>query len=97
VNLGNPEEYTIRQFAELVRELTASAAPIEYRPLPVDDPRQRRPDISKARELLGWTPRVSVRVGLQRTIEHFRSVIDASTAAVMSPRGDPAGYSGSLV
>jgi nucleoside-diphosphate-sugar epimerase len=79
VNLGNPEEYTMRQFAELVRELTGSQASIVYRPLPVDDPRKRRPDISKAHELFGWKPTISVRDGLSRTIDHFKSVVEAPT------------------
>jgi dTDP-glucose 4,6-dehydratase len=76
VNLGNPEEFTITQFAELVRELCGASVPIEYRPPLVDDPRQRQPDISKAKALLGWTPRVSVRDGLRRTIEHVRTVVE---------------------
>lgn len=72
VNLGNPEEYTMLQLAELVQELTGSSAGIELRPLPQDDPRQRRPDNSLAKRLLDWQPRVPVREGLQRTIDYFR-------------------------
>ena len=72
VNLGNPEEFTMLELACLVKELTGSDAPIIYRPLPQDDPKQRRPDISKAQNVLGWNPTVSVRDGLMRTIEHFR-------------------------
>ena len=72
VNLGNPEEFTMLELASLVKELTGTDAPIVYKPLPTDDPRQRCPDISKAQSLLGWTPAVSVRDGLRRTIEHFR-------------------------
>jgi nucleoside-diphosphate-sugar epimerase len=68
LNLGNPEEYTMLELATLVRELTGAEVPIEFRPLPQDDPRQRRPDITLARKLLGWEPRVPVREGLQRTI-----------------------------
>jgi nucleoside-diphosphate-sugar epimerase len=68
VNLGNPEEYTMLELADLVRELTGSRSEIEFRPLPVDDPRRRRPDISLARKLLDWVPRVSARDGLTRTI-----------------------------
>jgi nucleoside-diphosphate-sugar epimerase len=71
VNLGNPEEYTILQLAGLVKELTGIAAPLVFRPLPVDDPRQRCPDISLAARLLDWRPAISVRDGLQRTIEYF--------------------------
>ena len=72
VNLGNPEEFTMLELAELVKELTGSAAPIVYGSLPQDDPKQRRPDISKAQEILGWSPTVSVREGLKRTIEGFK-------------------------
>jgi len=73
VNLGNPDEITILEFAERIRRLTASSSPIEFRPLPQDDPRQRRPDITKARTLLGWEPQVKLEEGLQRTIEFFRN------------------------
>ena len=73
-NIGNPGEYTIRQLAELVVELTGSRAPIEYHPLPGDDPKQRKPDITRARGELGWEPRVDVREGLERTIEYFREL-----------------------
>jgi dTDP-glucose 4,6-dehydratase len=72
VNLGNPEEFTMLELAELVRELTGSKAGLEFRPLPQDDPKQRRPDIRLARELLGWEPRVPVREGLRRTITYFK-------------------------
>jgi dTDP-glucose 4,6-dehydratase len=71
VNLGNPEEYTVRELAHIVADLTGSAAGVVHRPLPADDPRQRRPDITIARSLLGWAPRVPVRDGLARTIEYF--------------------------
>jgi nucleoside-diphosphate-sugar epimerase len=73
VNLGNPEEYTVRQIAELIRELTGSQSPLVYRPLPEDDPTQRKPDISLARRLLGWEPIVPAREGLARTVAHFRA------------------------
>ncbi len=72
VNLGNPVEMTILQFAEGIRCLTGSRSGIEFRPLPTDDPRQRRPDITRARDLLGWEPRVSLDDGLQRTVDYFR-------------------------
>ncbi len=72
VNLGNPEEYTILQLAEMVQALTGITAPLDFRPLPVDDPRQRCPDISLAGRLLDWQPAISVRDGLQRTIQYFR-------------------------
>jgi dTDP-glucose 4,6-dehydratase len=73
VNIGNPEEYTVLELASMIKELTASDSEIAFEPRPVDDPSVRRPDISRARELLGWEPRVPVREGLQRTIEWFRS------------------------
>jgi UDP-glucuronate decarboxylase len=77
VNLGNPEELTVRQIAELVRDLSGSTSVLEYRPLPADDPTRRRPDISKARRALGWEPLVSAVEGLARTIEYFRGVLPA--------------------
>jgi dTDP-glucose 4,6-dehydratase len=72
VNLGNPEEYTMLQLARLVHELVGVNTGITYLPLPGDDPRQRRPDISVAWRELGWRPTVPVAVGVSRTIEHFR-------------------------
>jgi dTDP-glucose 4,6-dehydratase len=72
VNLGNPDEMTVREFAERIRRMTGSSSPIVNRPLPEDDPRQRCPDISKARRLLGWEPRVPLEEGLRLTIDHFR-------------------------
>lgn len=71
VNIGNPNEFTVAQLAELVVELTNSASEVTYHDLPVDDPMQRQPDITKARELLGWEPTVQLREGLGRTIEYF--------------------------
>ncbi len=72
VNLGNPNEMTIRQLAERILALTGSSSRVVYRPLPVDDPKVRQPDISKARTLLGWEPQVPLDAGLERTIEYFR-------------------------
>jgi len=71
VNLGNPRELTIQQFAEEIRRLTGTKSPLVYRPLPTDDPKQRQPDISKARRILGWEPRVGLEDGLKQTIEYF--------------------------
>ncbi len=71
MNLGNPAEFTIRQLAELAIELTGSASRIVFQPLPADDPKQRQPDITLARESLGWEPTVQLRDGLVRTIEYF--------------------------
>jgi UDP-glucuronate decarboxylase len=75
VNLGNPGEFTIRQLAEQVIDLTNSRSSLVEAPLPPDDPRQRRPDISEARRLLDWTPTTSLRDGLVRTIEYFDNLI----------------------
>lgn len=72
VNLGNPDELSIRDFAEKIRALTASRSPLEQRPRPVDDPAVRRPDIALARSLLDWEPRIDLDEGLRRTIESFR-------------------------
>ena len=72
VNLGNPREMTILEFAELVNEMTGNGAGIVFEPLPENDPRRRKPDITKARRVLGWEPQVSLEDGLQRTIEYFR-------------------------
>jgi dTDP-glucose 4,6-dehydratase len=81
VNLGNPEEMTILEFAERIRALTGAKAAIEFRPLPEDDPRQRQPDISKARAVLGWEPRVPLEEGLRETVEYFRRVVEADVTA----------------
>ncbi len=72
VNVGNPDEITIREFAEEVVALTGSASPITYEPLPADDPKVRQPDISKARAVLGWEPKVPRAEGLKRTLDYFR-------------------------
>lgn len=77
-NIGNPDEYTVRQLAEIVLDVTGSSASVEYRPLPTDDPRVRRPDITRARELLGWSPGVDVREGVARTVEYFRTQLAAT-------------------
>jgi dTDP-glucose 4,6-dehydratase len=74
VNIGNPYEVTVKEFAELVIELTDSSSVIDFRPLPVDDPKVRRPDISLARRELGWEPTISLRDGLARTIAAYRLV-----------------------
>ena len=74
-NIGNPAEMTVLQFAETIKRLVGTDAPIEFRPLPEDDPKIRRPDITKARTLLEWEPRVPLEEGLQRTIDYFRRVV----------------------
>jgi dTDP-glucose 4,6-dehydratase len=77
VNLGNPREMTILQFAESVQRIVDSTLPLDYRALPEDDPKRRQPDITKAKELLGWEPRVSLETGLLETINYFRSKAEA--------------------
>ena len=72
VNLGNPEEHTILEFAELIKKLTKSDSKIIFKPLPIDDPHVRCPDITMAKKLLGWQPKVELRKGLRRTIEWFK-------------------------
>ena len=75
VNLGNPAEFTILQFAELIRRLTGSKSCIVHEPLPEDDPKQRRPDITLAKRILGWEPKLDLEIGLQKTIGHFRDKV----------------------
>jgi len=75
VNLGNPEEVTVLELAQVIVRLAGSHSQIEFRSLPVDDPKQRRPDITHARELLGWQPEVPLEDGLARTLEYFRRVV----------------------
>jgi len=74
VNIGNPDEISLKDFAEEILELTASKVKISYKPLPLDDPRQRQPDISKAKKILGWEPKVKRREGLKYTYEYFKSL-----------------------
>lgn len=76
INLGNPYEFTIRGLAEIIIDLTGSRSKIEWRPLPTDDPRQRQPDITCARQTLGWEPKVAVRQGLEKTIAYFETLLD---------------------
>ena len=75
INLGNPVDFSIRDLAMMVIELTGSASKISYRPLPEDDPKQRQPDIGKARSILGWEPTISLRDGLVRTISYFEELL----------------------
>jgi dTDP-glucose 4,6-dehydratase len=75
VNIGNPAEMTIKEIAETIIRMTGSTSRIVYRPLPTDDPKQRRPDISNAQRLLGWNPRVQLEEGLVKTIEYFRTKV----------------------
>jgi dTDP-glucose 4,6-dehydratase len=75
VNIGNPVEMTIKQIAETIIRMTGSSSKIVYRPLPTDDPKQRRPDITRARTLLGWEPKVQLEEGLVKTIEYFKTKV----------------------
>ena len=76
-NIGNPDEYTVRELAELVVELTGTSSEIVFQELPVDDPKVRQPDITRARATLGWEPKIPVREGVARTIEYFRTLVVA--------------------
>jgi UDP-glucuronate decarboxylase len=75
LNLGNPDEFTVAQLAELVVKMTGSSSEIIYKPLPSDDPRQRQPDITLAKKTLGWEPQVRLAAGLEKTIDYFRQLI----------------------
>jgi dTDP-glucose 4,6-dehydratase len=81
VNLGNPREMTILEFAQSIRKLTGARSPIEFQPLPEDDPKRRQPDITKARQLLGWEPQVPLEAGLGETIAYFRGLQAKSLAS----------------
>ena len=76
VNIGNPREMTIKQFAEKIQALIGANSPIEYRPLPVDDPKVRQPDIGRAREILKWEPKVEFEQGIETTIEYFQKWLE---------------------
>jgi UDP-glucuronate decarboxylase len=78
VNLGNPGEFTIKQLAEEIARLCGSEVKIKYCPLPQDDPRQRKPDITRAQKLLGWTPHIALSEGLQKTIAYFAGRVKSS-------------------
>ncbi len=79
-NIGNPDEFTILECAEVVLEVTGSGSKVRFEPLPEDDPKQRRPDIGKARALLGWEPKIDLRTGLRMSLDYFRAAV-TSTAA----------------
>ncbi|MFA7415219.1 MAG: UDP-glucuronic acid decarboxylase family protein [Rhizobium sp.] len=83
INLGNPEEITMRELADLIIDLTNSRSRIVHRPLPVDDPRQRRPDIDRARATLNWAPTVPLRNGLLRTIAYFEEILAEPALAAL--------------
>jgi dTDP-glucose 4,6-dehydratase len=81
-NIGNPHEFTVRQLADCVLQLTRSKSPIVRRPLPIDDPQVRQPDITRARETLGWEPTVTLEQGLERTIAYFATLLAPEGARV---------------
>jgi dTDP-glucose 4,6-dehydratase len=81
VNIGNPNEFTILECAQHVLHVTGSKSQIHYKPLPQDDPRQRRPDITKARQLLGWEPKIDLETGLRKSLDYFKKSV-AEEAAV---------------
>ena len=74
-NVGSQDEVTMLELARMVRRVTASSSEIEFRPLPEDDPKLRRPDTTRAREILGWAPAISLEDGLTRTLEYFRTAL----------------------
>jgi dTDP-glucose 4,6-dehydratase len=82
VNIGNPEEFTILECAQEVQTVAGSRSEIVYKPLPQDDPMRRRPDITRARDLLGWSPKVALREGLERSMEYFTACIEIENARV---------------
>ena len=84
-NIGNPDEYTVKQLAEIVVRLTGTSSKIVYKDLPLDDPKVRKPDITRARTMLGWEPKVNVEEGVQRTIEYFRTLVGTDR---MRPRAN---------
>jgi UDP-glucuronate decarboxylase len=75
INLGNPNEFTVLELAETVRDLTSSKSDIVFRDLPQDDPTRRRPDISQAKTVLGWEPKIQIKDGVLRTIAYFEKLI----------------------
>jgi dTDP-glucose 4,6-dehydratase len=78
VNIGNPHEVTIEEIARTIIRLVGSSSKLVYRPLPVDDPKQRRPDITRARTLLGWEPKIGLEEGLLKTVGYFKSKLAQS-------------------
>ena len=81
VNVGNPDEYTLLELAETIREVTGSSSEIVFEALPVDDPKQRRPDITKARTLLGWEPKIQLEQGLRLSLDYFKKAVTEEALA----------------
>jgi len=81
VNIGNPNEFTILECAQLVLKVTGSKSKIRYEPLPQDDPKQRRPDITKARQLLGWEPKIDLETGLRLSLDYFKKAVAEEAAS----------------
>ena len=81
VNIGNPNEFTILECAKMVLKITGSKSQLRHEPLPPDDPRQRRPDITKARQLLQWEPKIDLETGLRLSLEYFKQAVSAEAAA----------------
>ena len=88
VNIGNPLEYSVREVAEMIIELSGSGSEISHQPLPEDDPKRRCPDITRAREVLGWEPQTGAREGLAKTLEWFASQAEARSEASPTTRGE---------
>jgi UDP-glucuronate decarboxylase len=79
MNLGNPKEFTIRELAELIRDVVGSKVPFIHQPLPMDDPQRRQPDIAYARQTLNWEPRVALRQGIEATVAYFDRLLSNSS------------------
>jgi dTDP-glucose 4,6-dehydratase len=80
VNIGNPNEFTILECAQVVLKITGSKSRIRHEPLPQDDPKQRRPDITKARQLLGWEPKIDLETGLRLSLDYFKNAVAEESA-----------------
>jgi dTDP-glucose 4,6-dehydratase len=81
VNIGNPNEFTILECAQEVLAVTGSKSRLSHEPLPQDDPKQRRPDISKAKQLLGWEPKINLKTGLKMSLDYFREAVAADKSS----------------
>jgi UDP-glucuronate decarboxylase len=92
INLGNPGEFQVRELAEMVIEMTGSKSGIVFNPLPIDDPTQRKPDISRARQELGWQPTVNLREGLERTIAYFEWKLSLGSRSMPDVRSPQTAY-----